>query len=57
VLAAIGVVVIRIAAVDDDVAGGEEWFELSGDDVDRLTGFDEQNDLARRVECGDEFFE
>lgn len=41
---------MRVTAVDDDVTLLEEGFELADEAVDGITGFDQEDDLAWRLQ-------
>ena len=56
-LAADGVVEVRVAAVDDDVARLEQRGELVDDRVGGLAGLHHDDDGARPLERGDEVLE
>ena len=53
--ASIGINVIRIAAVDDDVAFRQQWLQLFNHGIDRSTGLNHDHDSARRSEAVDKF--
>jgi hypothetical protein len=56
-VAALGVGVERVAAVDDDVTLVEQRDELFDHGVDRAAGLDHDHDLARAGQDCDEFLE
>ena len=56
-LAAAGVLVVRVAGVDDDVARLQQRLELLDHGVDRLAGLDHDQDAARLLQRINEFLE
>ena len=56
-VAAVGIDVVGVTAVDDDVAFGEERFELVDDGIDGGAGFDHDHDAAWGGEAVDEVLE
>lgn len=54
---AVGVVVMRIAAVDDEIVFVEQRSELADDSVNDRPGGHEEHDVARRFEFAEEIFE
>ena len=55
--ATIGIDIVCVAAVDDDVALGKQRLELVNHSVNRSTGLDHDHDSARRREAVDEGFQ
>ena len=55
--AAAGVLVVRVAGVDDDVARFQQRFKLLDDRVDRLAGLDHDQDAARLLQRVHQFLQ